>query len=176
MNHQRSLIGHPLVLSYFHSNKSLTYRDNELENFAKRSFLFPLHPARGDEFKSCCIVHQPISLFTNLVKRTKIREEISLPTREGKRVLNFHRDDAPQNIPKSVVEKKQRNGATQNPCHSGRKFYFNTLSTVHVVRGGRKRKQCLCDTVHPEAMVNRPSSPSHSSRMKNDGGVLAECS
>lgn len=49
-------------------------------------------------------------------------------------------------------------------------FYLTGLSTEqqHVARGGRKRKR-LCDTVHPEAMVNRPSSPSHSSRMKNDG-------
>lgn len=38
----------------------------------------------------------------------------------------------------------------------------------------RRKRKPLRDTVQPEAMVNRASSPSHSSRMKNDGGpVLA---
>ena len=53
---------------------------------------------------------------------------------------------------------------TLETCH-WTQFCFAILSSEH----GRRKRKRLCDTVQPEAMVNRASSPSHSSRMKNDG-------
>ena len=58
---------------------------------------------------------------------------------------------------------------TLETCH-WTQFCFAILSSEQRRAGRRKRKR-LCDTVQPEAMVNRASSPSHSSRMKNERGT-----
>lgn len=77
--------------------------------------------------------------------------------------------------PKEYSRKKKRNRCNVRGRARNFILFQHSLDRVHVVRGGgQEAEACLCDTVHPEAMVNRPSSPSHSSRMKNDGGVLAE--
>lgn len=82
------------------------------------------------------------SIYEPLVHRFAIEPREPRETRDRKRVSSFHRDDAGTfshvRVSRRVQQRKEK---TKRRSNVRTAFYFNALSTVHVVRGGRKRKR-----------------------------------
>lgn len=125
-----SLIGHP-VLRIFIRIKISRIEITNWKSFTKRR-------ARVKSLSSRC----RFSIYEPLVHRFAIEPREPRETRDRKRISSFHRDDAGTfshvRVSRRVQQRKEK---TKRRSNVRTAFYFNALSTVHVVRGGRKRKR-----------------------------------
>lgn len=134
-----SLIGHP-VLRIFIRIKISRIEITNWKNFTKRRARVKSLSSRC-RF-SCHIFPHRFSIYEPLVHRFAIEPREPRETRDRKRVSSFHRDDAGTFSHVRVSRRVQQRKEKTKRCSNVRTaFYFNALSTVHVVRGGRKRKR-----------------------------------
>lgn len=136
-----SLIGHP-VLRIFIRIKISRIEITNWKSFTKRRARVKSLPSRC-RFSCHIFPHRStVSLFTSLSCTDSRSSQENQEKRETERVSSFHRDDAGTfshvRVSRRVQQRKEK---TKRRSNVRTAFYFNALSTVHVVRGGRKRKR-----------------------------------
>lgn len=142
------------------------------------SFLSSLREETSLNLVASLLLHRPPTYFSIYEPRKAYkdsRRNFSAHAR-GKESFKFPSRRCTLEYPKERSRKEKTKRCNLEPVPQWTQVLFQHSFDHGRCSRRQEAEACLCDTVHPEAMVNRPSSPSHSSRMKNDGGVLAECS